>query len=98
MRSERSDTVIKCAWGAFILNSVFVVLGALMKILHYPGANEILVAGLLLIPVTWALIIWDILNNPIRNKPLWMIAVFVSWNVAALVYLLMRDSLLTKQE
>ena len=47
----------------FILGAIFVMIGALFKIQHWPGAAKLLIAGLVFQIVGLAMIIWKILTT-----------------------------------
>ena len=93
-----SDSLVKFAWLTFSLNCLLVFAGGYLRIEQSPGAKEILTAGILLLPVLWFLLVWDILKNPVHNKQFWLIAIFVFGNIGPLLYLIRRDSLMAKNE
>ncbi|UCG28315.1 MAG: hypothetical protein JSV24_02855 [Bacteroidales bacterium] len=47
----------------FILGAIFIMLGALFKIQHWPGAAKLLIGGLAFQIVGLVMIIWKILTT-----------------------------------
>ena len=54
---------VKHILALFILASTLVITGALFKILHYAGARELLMAGMLLEIGTGLLLIWKLIRT-----------------------------------
>ena len=79
----------------FALQVAFIVLGALFKILHLPGANEILILSMgsmvFTTIVLWAIAIFQIISSSFENKVLWLFLMFIFPSATPVVFLLTKD-------
>lgn len=78
----------------FILGFLMGFCGALFKILHFPGANNMLVLASIIQLIAWLVVLFDVLRNNIYNKFLWVISVILFGGIGSVVYILKRDKLL----
>lgn len=53
-----------------------------------------LTVGLILLFLTWAIILSDLVKNKIYNKPLWMIGMFIMPVIAIIFYMFQRNKLI----
>jgi hypothetical protein len=76
---------------SFIASIVIVILGALIKIMHYPYSQIVLVVGLLSLVVFWIVAISEIKSSTRitgSEKFMWIIGLIFCGSIAGLVYLL----------
>ena len=83
-------------WGLFSCNLCLVIIGAYMKVMHRPMANEIIVAAFAIELVIYLILISDLYNNKIQNKLFWVLSLFTFPGIAPLVYLMQRNRLLMR--
>jgi hypothetical protein len=76
---------------SFIASIVIVILGALIKIMHYPYSQIVLVVGLLSLVVFWIVAISEIKSSTRitgSEKFMWIIGLIFCGSITGLVYLL----------
>jgi hypothetical protein len=76
---------------SFILSFVIVIIGALFKIMHYPGAQLLLIAGLISMLVFCYVAISEIKSSTKidgSKKFMWIFGLIFFGTITGLVYLL----------
>ncbi len=85
---------------AFVISSIAIFTGALLKILHIPGATELLTIGLLLILVFIFSALYEIYSSNrinLSEKIMWTTAFIVFTMLAAILYLAVGRPRLMRQ-
>lgn len=80
------------------VSSVLVVIGALFKIMHWPWANEMLIAGMLTQSLIIIVYFIDIAMTPIPNKWSWIVGSLFNPIGAAIIYIANKNDLKEIQE
>ena len=76
---------------SFTASIVIVILGALIKIMHYPYSQIVMVIGLFSLLVFWFVAISEIKSSTLisgSDKFMWIIGLIFCGSIAGLVYLL----------
>lgn len=80
--------------GIIIAMLMIAVIGALFKIMHWPGANEMLITsmfgGILLFGIT----LYDMIVSPIRKRAIWIITLCFAPLLVGLLYAFLRNDML----
>lgn len=85
---------------AFIIIGMFfmIILGVVFKIMHWPGANEMLITsmfgGILLFGIT----LYDMIVSPIRKRAIWIITLCFAPLLVGLLYTFLRNDMLESKE
>ncbi|MEK8179467.1 hypothetical protein WMW71_03860 [Flavobacterium buctense] len=78
---------------SFILSFIATIIGALFKIMHWPGASMLLIIGLLSLAVFVITALYEVYNSKTINsseKLMWTIGFLCLGSIAGLVYVLIR--------
>lgn len=84
---------------ALIIGWVLVLFGVLRKILHYPGADDLLVVGMIGVLLYTVIGLYEIFSSPrlpLREKTLWLLGFLFVNGVTALVYAILRRQVLDR--
>lgn len=86
-------TALALALTAFVL----VILGSLLKmnqteIASFLHSNVVLGIGLALHFTAFFVVLYDLIVNPVRNKIMWLIGIFIFSSVTVIFYLITRDN------
>ncbi|MBP6557716.1 MAG: hypothetical protein KAX93_00420 [Flavobacterium sp.] len=76
---------------SFILSFIVTIIGALFKIMHWPGASMLLIIGLLSLAVFVITALYEVHNSKTINsseKLMWTIGFLFLGSIAGLVYVL----------
>lgn len=82
-----------------IITSFCILLfGTFAKIMHFPLANDILIANLVFQILSMVSILIDMYRNKIfYNNPLWIGFIIALGSIASIVYLIRRNELLMRR-
>jgi hypothetical protein len=81
-----------------IIMFVIAIIGALFKIMHWPGANEMLLLSFFGALIVLGLTLYDMVVSPIRKKAIWIVTLFFAPLLVGLLYTFLRDDMLDRQE
>jgi small-conductance mechanosensitive channel len=86
----------------FCLSIVLVILGAIFKIMHFDHANFLLIIGMavagILSLTAFVLVLLDIAKSTIANKVVWILCLFISPLVTAILYFVNKENLIGKTD
>ena len=79
----------------FAIQIPLTFLGALLKILHLPGANLMLIVSMGSMAVStfvfWAIAIFQMISNTFENKVIWLFLMFIFPFATPIIFLLTKD-------
>jgi hypothetical protein len=79
----------------FAIQIPLTFLGGLLKVLHLPMANEILIISMgsmvVSILIYWLIAIVQMITNTFENKALWLFFMFIFPTAAPMIFLLTKD-------
>lgn len=75
-----------------------MIIGGLFKIMHWPGANQMLIASMFSLVLLYAISIGLILTKKVHRKFVWIIAALISPVSTLIIYLGIKDDLKTEIE
>lgn len=78
----------------FVLGFLITVFGALCKILHLPGAYNMLTTGSVLSVIACIVVFIDIIKNNLDNKIFWLLSILIFSNLASVIYLIRREKVI----
>ena len=82
-------------WLFVVADCCIIFSGTFLKIMHKPFPLELFMAAFMFGLFIDVLIISDIYKSNIRNKPFWILSMFMLSGVAQIVYMLRRKQLIT---
>jgi lipid-A-disaccharide synthase-like uncharacterized protein len=77
---------------SFIISYLFTIVGALLKIMHWPNANVFLIIGMLALAFFVGTCIYEIMSSERINKSekiMWFFGFLFFWMITGLVYILL---------
>jgi hypothetical protein len=81
-----------------VIMFIVAIIGAMFKIMHWPGANEMLITsmfgGILLFGIT----LYDMIVSPIRKRAIWIITLCFAPLLVGLLYTFLRNDMLESKE
>jgi hypothetical protein len=96
MANQPIEIKTQTLWALIIVNVLSTICGALLKADHSHYSKWMLLLGIIFLFAAWIVIISDIFNAKIRNKPFWIISMLIFPSIAQIVYLAQRDKLFVK--
>ena len=75
----------------FLIAFALTVIGAVMKIMHQPGADTLMMVSLVAFAIFIALAIYEVVSSPAfsrSEKVMWVVALIFFSGIAGLIYLL----------
>ena len=84
----------KLIGGMVIAGILFILLGAIFKIMYFSLASELLTFGLFISGVSWIIVMADMLQQELYNKGFWILTMFVLPWLTPLLYLYRRNKLI----
>jgi multisubunit Na+/H+ antiporter MnhE subunit len=84
--------------GIIIAMLIIAVIGALFKIMHWPNADEMLIASMLGAILLFGIILYDMIVSPIRKKAIWIITFCFAPLLVGLLYTFLRNDMLEGHE
>lgn len=92
--------------GIFVMVALFVILsflmsfGALFKIMHWRGANEMVIGGMgtafVVCVGCFIYIVREFISQDIDNKPIWIICLLISLIATSILYFVNKETLRNK--
>ncbi|MDB5284296.1 MAG: hypothetical protein JWO06_3371 [Bacteroidota bacterium] len=93
MESNDFRISLRIIWAFIGASFLLIMAGVVLKIIHLPLAETIILLGLFFFFLVWIAIVLDVYNNNIRNKFFWLLSLFVFPYFALIIYLVRRKVL-----
>ena len=84
---------IKIVWFLVIANFLLSIIGATSKIMHWEISQILLSIGLMFFFAGWIIVISDMIENKINNKPFWIMSMFILPTISPLFYTIQKNKI-----
>lgn len=78
----------------FCLFFMIAIVGWLFKVMHWPGANELLIVSMTGGFILWIVVLYDMIVSPIKKKLIWILTMLCAPLLVGILYTFLRDDMM----
>jgi hypothetical protein len=94
MKNQDFEIGIKTIWLVIIGNILFAIAGTFAKIEHWEYSELLLSISLILFLSTIVIIVRDIDKNKVKDKPFWIMSMFILPTISPILYITRRNKMI----